>query len=100
MPATGKSGSPIAAETIDTAREARSIKRDVANRPLRYAVDSIQRSGAETLRSIAHALESRGIPTPAGRSTWRPVQVARLLKAIQRKETALRIRLAERGIRL
>jgi hypothetical protein len=32
-------------------------------------------------QAIARELEARGARTPAGRSTWQPVQVSRLLAA-------------------
>jgi hypothetical protein len=34
-----------------------------------------------SLAAIAQELEARGVPTPAGRSTWPPAQVSRLLAA-------------------
>jgi hypothetical protein len=95
-------GSPIAAQTIAAARAARSIKRDSANAATRGAIDSIQCSGVSTLAGIAAAMESRGVRTPGGRATWRPVQVARLLAVIRRNEARAlqRIRYLENGWRI
>jgi hypothetical protein len=42
-------------------------------------IRDIQASGVTTLAGIARLLELRGIRTPAGRTGWQPVQVARLL---------------------
>jgi hypothetical protein len=81
-----KRGSPIAAQTIAAARAVHSARRNRANASLRATVDSIQGSGASTLRAIARTLQARGIRTPAGASTWRPVQVSRLLAALRRNE--------------
>jgi DNA invertase Pin-like site-specific DNA recombinase len=44
--------------------------------------DIIKKSGAQTLRDIAAALEARGVPTPRGGSEWYPSQVSNLLKRI------------------
>jgi hypothetical protein len=79
-------GSPIAAQAIAVARAARSAKRDSANATLRCAIDGIQRSGVSTLAGIAAALDSRGVRTPAGKTTWHRVQVARLLIVLRRNE--------------
>ena len=79
-----KRGSPIARQTIATARAARSAKRHGANAAIRSAIATIQRGGVVTLGGIARALEARGIQTPGGGLTWRRVQVARLVQVIQR----------------
>ena len=42
-------------------------------------LDAARRAGARTLHELAEALTNRGVPTPAGRSTWRPEQVRRAL---------------------
>ena len=86
MLANRKRGSPIAAQTIDAARTARSAKRHKANATTRAAIDHIQRSGVSTLAAVAQVLQSRGILTPAGRSIWHPVQVARLMAATRQNE--------------
>ena len=44
-------------------------------------IAEIQRNGHKTLAAIAQELEARGVRTPAGRSTWAPAQVSRLLAA-------------------
>jgi hypothetical protein len=82
-------GSPIAADTIAAARAARSAKRDGANAAARSAIASIQRAGIVTLDGIARKLEGRGILTPGRQTTWRRVQVARLVKAIRRDTVAI-----------
>jgi hypothetical protein len=42
-------------------------------------IAEIQRTTAGTLKAIAQELEARGVRTPAGRSTWAPAQVSRLM---------------------
>ena len=74
-----KLGSPIAAETAATARAARSRYASAANAKTRTVIADIRASGVTTLAAIGKALEARGVRTPAGRETWQPVQVARLL---------------------
>jgi DNA invertase Pin-like site-specific DNA recombinase len=76
-----KLGSPIAAETAATARAAWSAQRRQQNSTTRTVIADIRRSGVVTLIGIAQVLESRGVKTPAGRSTWQPAQVSRLLAA-------------------
>ena len=84
-----KRGSPIATLTIAAARAARSAKRHGANAEVRSAIASIQRAGVATFGGIARALEGRGIRTPAGRPTWRRVQVARLVQVIRRDTVSI-----------
>jgi DNA invertase Pin-like site-specific DNA recombinase len=74
-----KLGSPIAAETAATARAARSKYASAANAKTCKVIADIQASGVTTLAAIGKALEARGVRTPAGRETWQPVQVSRLL---------------------
>jgi DNA invertase Pin-like site-specific DNA recombinase len=74
-----KLGSPTARKTIGKARAARSEQVAKANATTRAVIAEIQRKGASTLKAIALQLEARGIRTPAGRSTWAPTQVSRLL---------------------
>lgn len=76
-----KLGSPIAAETAATARATRSRYASEANAKTRKVISDIRASGVTTLAAIGKALEARGVRTPAGRETWQPVQVARLLAA-------------------
>jgi DNA invertase Pin-like site-specific DNA recombinase len=76
-----KLGSPIAAETAAKARAARSSYAAKANATTRAVIVDIQRAGVSTLAAIAKTLEARGVRTPAGCSTWQPVQVSRLLAA-------------------
>ena len=76
-----KLGSPIAVETVGAARAARSRYSANANAATRAVIADIQRSGVLTLVEIGKALEARGLRTPRGHTTWRPVQVWRLLAA-------------------
>jgi len=58
---------------------ARSQQAAKANATTRAVIADIQRAGKATLTAIAQELEKRGVRTPAGRSTWAPAQVARLM---------------------
>jgi hypothetical protein len=53
----------------------------MANETTRAVIRDIQASGIKSLAGIARTLQTRGVKTPAGRSEWQPVQVARLLMA-------------------
>lgn len=79
-----KLGSPIAVETVVAARAARSRYSANANATTRAVIADVQRSGVSTLLEIGKALEARGVRTPRGHMTWRPVQVRRLLAAAGR----------------
>jgi DNA invertase Pin-like site-specific DNA recombinase len=79
-----KLGSPIAIETVGAARAARLKYSANANAATRAVIAEIQRSGVLTLVEIGKALEARGLRTPRGHTTWRPVQVWRLLAAAGR----------------
>ena len=74
-----KLGSPIAVETVVAARAARSRYLANANATTRAIIADIQRSGVSSLVEIGKTLEARGVRTPRGYTTWRPVQVWRLL---------------------
>lgn len=76
-----KLGSPVARHTVAGARAARSSYAKRANATTQAVIKDIQSSGVETLTGLARALQARGIKTPGGRTTWQPVQVARLLAA-------------------
>jgi DNA invertase Pin-like site-specific DNA recombinase len=69
------------AKTAARARAARSQQAAKANATTRAVIVEIQRGGKTTLAAIAQELEARGVRTPAGRSTWSPMQVSRLLAA-------------------
>jgi hypothetical protein len=43
--------------------------------------DAIRRADKTTLAAFAQELEARGVRTPAGRDSWAPAQVSRLLAA-------------------
>jgi hypothetical protein len=79
--ATGgrKLGTAGSVDTAARARAARSEQTSKANATTRAVIAEIQRKGATTLAAIAAELEARGLRTPAGRSTWAPAQVSRLL---------------------
>ena len=76
-----KLGTSGNAETAAKARAARTVRRARANATTKVVVEDIRRSGVVTLVGIAKVLEARGVRTPAGRSSWQPVQVSRLLAA-------------------
>jgi hypothetical protein len=66
---------------LSGSRAAWSAQRRQKNGTTRTVIADIRRSGVVTLVGIAQVLESRGVKTPAGRSTWQPAQVSRLLAA-------------------
>jgi DNA invertase Pin-like site-specific DNA recombinase len=74
-----KLGSPIAAQTVANARAARTAYAVKANATTLAVIREVQKSGINSLAGIARSLEARGVRTPTGRTTWQPVQVARLL---------------------
>jgi DNA invertase Pin-like site-specific DNA recombinase len=74
-----KLGSPTGAETIGKARAARTEQVTKANAATRMIIAEIRRAGKTTLAAIAQQLEARGVRTPAGRATWAPAQVSRLM---------------------
>ena len=80
-------GNPrLRAGTPDQARAAAAAKsvqaRARAADVLPY-LDAARRAGARTLHELAEALTNRGVPTPAGKSTWQPEQVRRVVAASQ-----------------
>lgn len=76
-----KLGSPIAAQTIEKARAARSVYANKANETTRAVIRDIRANGVETLTGIARTLQARGVRTPRGNVEWQPVQVSRLMAA-------------------
>jgi DNA invertase Pin-like site-specific DNA recombinase len=76
-----KLGAPNAAETIANATAVRVDRARKANATTQAVIAEIRRAGKSTLAAIARELETRGVRTPAGRSTWAPAQVSRLLAA-------------------
>ena len=78
-----KLGSPVAAKTVAKARAARSAYAAKANATTLAVIREVQGSGVETLAGIAKVLEAQVCGPSAGRSTWRPVQVSRLLAALE-----------------
>jgi len=76
-----KLGSPIARQTVEKARAAKSAYAAKANATTQAVIREIKASGIDTLAGIARTLQARGIRTPAGRTEWQPVQVSRLLAA-------------------
>jgi len=73
-----RSGNPEHARSAAAAKstQARARAADV----LPY-LEAARRAGARTLHELAAALTNRGVPTPAGRSNWRPEQVRRVQAA-------------------
>jgi hypothetical protein len=65
-----------------SARNAR-VEEDLVDRfsaaDLAPIIAELQAVGITSLTGIAAALQERGVPTPAGSSHWRAVQVRRLL---------------------
>ncbi len=45
-------------------------------------LSTLQQEGVTTLSALAASLTQRGIPTARGASTWSPIQVSRVLKAV------------------
>jgi DNA invertase Pin-like site-specific DNA recombinase len=74
-----KLGSPNAATTIATARDARTRYARTAAGPIKMVIADIQSAGVISLSDIAKALQARGIRTPRGKTNWHARQVARLL---------------------
>ena len=74
-----KLGTAGSAETAARASAARSEQTAKANATTRAVIAEIRRQGHKTLAAIAAELQARGVRTPAGRSTWAPAQVSRLL---------------------
>jgi DNA invertase Pin-like site-specific DNA recombinase len=60
------------------AGHAKGAKADAKAEDLKPIIARLDPNGALSLRSLAAALTSEGIPTPAGSSTWTAVQVARV----------------------
>ena len=76
-----KLGTAGSADTAAHARAARTERANRANATTRTVIAEIRRAGHTTLAAIAAELQACGVRTPAGRSTWQPVQVSRLLAA-------------------
>lgn len=98
MHTSPKRGSPIAAQTIDAARAARSVRRARLNAFTRAKIDAIQSAGVSTLDGIARELEKRGVRTPAGHTSWRRVQVSRMLAAIRAAEKRANRKIRDREL--
>jgi hypothetical protein len=60
------------------ARKARSTAAEAHAASLQPIFDRLDSNGSTSLRTLAAALTSEGIPTPAGASTWTAAQVARV----------------------
>jgi DNA invertase Pin-like site-specific DNA recombinase len=74
-----KPGTPEAAAK---ARARKSVKAQERARDLAPMIQRARREGANSLRQLAAVLNENGIPTPAGRERWSPVQVARVVRQI------------------
>jgi DNA invertase Pin-like site-specific DNA recombinase len=62
---------------------ARRLKAEARARDLYPVVQEIRSNGLTSLRQIAVALSTRGVPAPAGGATWTAVQVQRALARVQ-----------------
>jgi DNA invertase Pin-like site-specific DNA recombinase len=71
-----KPGTPEAAAKARARKSARAAERAQDLAPM---IQQARQAGATTLRQLAALLTESGIPTPAGRETWSPAQVARLI---------------------
>ena len=75
-----RAGSPDQARAAAAAKSAQARARAADVLPY---LDAARRAGARTLHELAEALTNRGVPTPAGRATWQPEQVRRIVIALQ-----------------
>ena len=73
-----KLGSPIAAQTVATARAACSAKAKARAANTLAIVREIETSGVTSLSGIARVLTARGVLTPKGRTSWQAAQVLQL----------------------
>ena len=71
-----RAGAPDQAQAAAAATSAQARARAADVLPY---LDAARRAGARTLHELAEALTNRGVPTPAGRATWKPEQVRRVL---------------------
>ena len=71
-----RAGAPDQARAAAAAKSAQARARAADVLPY---LDAARRAGACTLHELAEALTNRGVPTPAGKSTWQPEQVRRVL---------------------
>lgn len=74
------------AETAARARAAQTVYARRASETTRTVIREIRATGTTTLVAIAQELQRRGVPTPAGRDVWHPVQVSRLLAMLARPQ--------------
>lgn len=76
-------GNPnLRAGDAKTARKATKVRTTAAKAKARDVLPYIkaaQKAGAATLAQVAEALTARGVRTPAGKATWAPAQVQRVL---------------------
>ena len=70
-----RAGAPEHARAAAAAKSVRARARAADVLPY---LEAARRAGARTLHELAEALTNRGVPTPAGRSNWRPEQVRRV----------------------
>ena len=71
-----RAGAPEQARAAAAAKSAQARARAADVLPY---LDAARRAGARTLHELAEALTNRGVPTPAGKATWQPEQVRRVL---------------------
>jgi DNA invertase Pin-like site-specific DNA recombinase len=62
------------------AAKAHRMSADARAADIMPAIRALQEGGAVSLHKLAAGLTEQGIPTPRGSETWRPAQVARILK--------------------
>jgi hypothetical protein len=78
---TGRHTGHRAPSSADKARTARANR---AAADLAPVIAELRAAGITSLNDIAAALDGRGIPTPAGSRHWHPMQVARLLRRLDK----------------
>ena len=71
-----RAGAPDQARAAAAAKSAQACARVADVLPY---LDAVRHAGALTLHELAEALTNRGVPTAAGKGTWRPEQIRRVL---------------------
>ncbi len=70
--------------TTDIQRAAANVCYNERATDILPAIRALQEQGATRLHQIAAGLNAQGIPTPRNSDTWRPAQVARVLRRVSR----------------
>ncbi|MGV7219243.1 recombinase family protein [Bradyrhizobium sp. UFLA05-112] len=76
----GKCNNALSGECRQASATQRRAVADARAADIIPAITALQRAGAASLHQIAGGLTAQGIPTPRGADTWRPAQVARVLR--------------------